>query len=229
MITKPQDGWVSRKLNRPISTRISRLLFKTPVTPNQITIVVFSIGLLASYLMLSGYFLAGTLAMHISSVLDGCDGEIARMKDMKSRLGAWLDTISDYVIDAIFIFCVALGLYFTKDLHIFLYAGIATLTLHVLTSSLVVLRLIKENEPDSCKLEWFDENRGAGFVSRLVAFTKPLIKRDLYYFVFIFIAAAGLTQLIVLFSFLGALGGIYGVGSFYFVRRNREVSATKIT
>ena len=40
-LRKPTDGWVSRYLNRSISTRLSRWLVRTPITPNQMTLITF--------------------------------------------------------------------------------------------------------------------------------------------------------------------------------------------
>jgi len=44
-LKKDTDGPVSRILNRPISLRISKILLKTGITPNQISVLSFVIGL----------------------------------------------------------------------------------------------------------------------------------------------------------------------------------------
>jgi len=69
------DGFISRNLNRRISLRISRYLAYTEVTPNQLTILSFSIAILGATLFLLGnymYTLIGGLLVQISSILDGC-------------------------------------------------------------------------------------------------------------------------------------------------------------
>jgi len=93
-----QDGFVSAYLNRPVSLRLSALIANTPVTPNQITIVCFLLMLLAAGLLASPWYWAwvlGGLLVQFSSIADGCDGEIARLKHIGSRRGAWLDTMLD--------------------------------------------------------------------------------------------------------------------------------------
>ena len=43
--------------------------------------------------------LDGVLAAFLSlaaSILDGCDGEIARLKYQESALGCWIETVGDY-------------------------------------------------------------------------------------------------------------------------------------
>jgi CDP-L-myo-inositol myo-inositolphosphotransferase len=103
-----EDGYVSARLNRPISTRISARLVSTGITPNQITVISFLISLLGAGLLSVGLYAAGLvggLLVQLASIIDGCDGEIARLKHISSARGAWLDTILDRYADM----AVALG------------------------------------------------------------------------------------------------------------------------
>ena len=104
---KPNDGAVSRYLNRPLSVRISRRLVKYPVTPNQISLFLFLCSLLAAGLFAfggyPGLFLGGLLAQ-FASVIDGCDGEVARLKFQGSDYGGWLDAVLDRYGDAFLLF-----------------------------------------------------------------------------------------------------------------------------
>ncbi len=97
-LVKPTDGWVSRYINRPVSTRISRWLVRTPVTPNMVTLVTFLTGLAGAWFVLDGTYwpvLLGALLFQFSSILDGCDGEVAVLTYRESKYGSWLDTITD--------------------------------------------------------------------------------------------------------------------------------------
>ncbi len=97
-----EDGYVSTYFNRRISTWISAKLAATPITPNQITVISFLISLVgASLLVRSSYaaWVIGALFVQFSSIIDGCDGEIARLKHLASDRGAWLDTILDRYSD----------------------------------------------------------------------------------------------------------------------------------
>jgi choline kinase/phosphatidylglycerophosphate synthase len=100
---KPNDGPVSRYLNRPLSVRISRRLVHTGVTPNQISILSFLCSVLAAGLFaLGGYaalVLGGVLAQ-FASIIDGCDGEVARLKFQESPYGGWFDAVLDRYADA---------------------------------------------------------------------------------------------------------------------------------
>jgi hypothetical protein len=95
---KFQDGFVSRYLNRPISRPVTRLLLRFPTTPNAWTLLIFPIPILASLILLHGTywsFLWGLVLFQIFSVLDGCDGEIARAKFLESERGRRLDDLFD--------------------------------------------------------------------------------------------------------------------------------------
>jgi len=116
-MVKPTDGFISRYINRKISTKISGFILSRdlPITPNQMTVVSFLISLLSSAAYVLGApWLGGTIAQ-ISSIVDGVDGEIARAKGISSRFGAFFDTILDrysdlvVIIGASFYVCKTIG------------------------------------------------------------------------------------------------------------------------
>ena len=104
---KTRDGPVSRHLNRPVSRWLSRTLVRTTVTPNQISLVSWTLSCVAAGLMaLSGYpalAIGGVLAQ-LASIIDGCDGEIARLKRSQSEFGGWFDAVLDRYADAVLLF-----------------------------------------------------------------------------------------------------------------------------
>ena len=96
------DGYVAANLNRPISTRLTARLAGTAIRPNHVTIAAFLLALAAAGLFATGaYGLAvlGALLLQGSSILDGVDGELARLKHLSTPGGAWLDTIMDRYAD----------------------------------------------------------------------------------------------------------------------------------
>ena len=101
---KANDGPVSRYLNRPISIRITRHLARTDLTPNQISIAAFLMSVLAAgFFFLKGYLplLLGGIIAQVASIVDGCDGEIARVKYLQSDFGGWFDAVLDRYADAL--------------------------------------------------------------------------------------------------------------------------------
>ncbi len=104
---KPHDGPVARHLNRPLSRAISRRLAKWPITPNQITLGSFALSFVAAFLMALpgwGALAAGGILAQVASIIDGCDGEVARLKYMKSAFGGWLDAVLDRYADGLLLF-----------------------------------------------------------------------------------------------------------------------------
>ncbi len=118
-LKKATDGPVSRFVNRPISLKISRWLASYAITPNQISFFAFLLGVIAGFFVLTfkpvGLIIAGVL-LQWSSILDGCDGEIARLKFLSSDFGAWIDAVMDRYVDAWYVACLAAyALYFHGD------------------------------------------------------------------------------------------------------------------
>lgn len=97
---KDSDGPVSRFLNRPVSTRISMAVAHLPVSADLLSIAVAVIAVGAGLLLAAGYGIAGGIAVHAVSVLDGVDGEISRLRMRASARGALLDGILDRISDA---------------------------------------------------------------------------------------------------------------------------------
>ena len=89
---------MSRHLNRPVSRWLSRYLVRTTVTPNQISLISWMLSCVAAGLMaVSGYpaLAAGGSLAQLASIIDGCDGEIARLKRFQSEFGGWFDAVLD--------------------------------------------------------------------------------------------------------------------------------------
>lgn len=174
-LRKPHDTLISRTLNRPVSLFVSRFLMHTPITPNQITAVVFLIGVLASYVLIArpdywGGVLGGFL-FHLSSVLDGCDGEIARLKFQGSRLGVWLDNISDDLTN--FLFAGALGIYSAtvEKNELYLLAGFGAMGVFLLAKIFQYILIARgHQEEDMAKYEFDIEKEPARGFKKIVLF-----------------------------------------------------------
>jgi CDP-L-myo-inositol myo-inositolphosphotransferase len=106
-LKKTTDGPISRYLNRPLSTRITRYLLRTDITPNHVSFFSFILAMLGTFFFfLGGYsnLVIGALLAHLSSVIDGCDGEIARLKFQVTEFGGWFDAVLDRYADAFLLF-----------------------------------------------------------------------------------------------------------------------------
>jgi len=99
-LTKDVDGPVSRYLNRPVSTRISMALAPLRISPDLISLVSAGLAVVAAWLLATGRGILGGVLVHAASVLDGVDGETARLLMRAGPRGAMLDGMLDRVGDA---------------------------------------------------------------------------------------------------------------------------------
>ncbi|MCR9235847.1 MAG: CDP-diacylglycerol--serine O-phosphatidyltransferase [Alphaproteobacteria bacterium] len=74
---------------RPISLRA--------ILPNMVTLLALCAGLTSIRLAMEGRFEFAVFAMVLAAVLDGLDGRVARLLKSSSKLGAELDSLTDFV------------------------------------------------------------------------------------------------------------------------------------
>ena len=111
-LVKSNEGFMSRHVERRISLAVTQRLATTGVTPNAMTLVSIGIGLLGALFFLSSiatFQVIGALLFLAHSILDGCDGEIARLKFLESRGGAVLDFWGDNLVHVSVWACLAVG------------------------------------------------------------------------------------------------------------------------
>ena len=98
-VEDPINLWV----HRPLAYAFVALVYRTPVTPNQITFLAVVVGLMAAacfYVGTPAAMVAGGCLLWSSAILDGADGILARAKRMFSDAGRSLDGASDAVVAA---------------------------------------------------------------------------------------------------------------------------------
>ena len=111
-LVKQREGFMSRHVERRISLALTRRLAATRVTPDAMTLVSVAVGLVGATFFLSaspGYQFVGSLLFLAHSILDGCDGELARLKLIESRRGAILDFWGDNLVHVAVFGCIAVG------------------------------------------------------------------------------------------------------------------------
>lgn len=97
------NGYISRHINRKMSEPMAQLLAKTRVTPNQMTWTAFGIALMSFVSFILGQNIIGGLLVQLSSIVDGIDGSLARLKGMTSEFGGFLDSVLDRYADILIV------------------------------------------------------------------------------------------------------------------------------
>jgi len=97
---KPTDRfvlrWIKRYLSAPVALALRRVPFVTPAT---VTVAAAALGVAAGGLFALGFgWLAGIVAF-VAQILDGVDGQLARLRNCVSREGAFLDSTLDRYAD----------------------------------------------------------------------------------------------------------------------------------
>jgi phosphatidylserine synthase len=112
MANRANDGFFSVFVLRKFSKLFTWAAVRLRVTPNQITLISFGIGLLSAYAFSRGNFwsiFTGALLLQLSIIVDCVDGELARYTRKFSQLGAWLDAITDRIKEYLVFFGLAYG------------------------------------------------------------------------------------------------------------------------
>lgn len=122
---KPQDGMVARLINRRISLFLTKYFLYLNIHPIAQSIVTFAAGLLSVFFV--GYgrqlLVPGAILFELASIIDGCDGENARLTYRMTRTGQALDITADAVTFVSFFVALPVGLYRTYGERTWLYLG----------------------------------------------------------------------------------------------------------
>lgn len=97
------DTGVDRHLHRRCSLPLTRVLVRTPATPNQVSLASLAVGASAMWCMWEASAASAAVAVllyAVAGILDHSDGELARLTAQESPVGAHLDWTVDTVIHA---------------------------------------------------------------------------------------------------------------------------------
>lgn len=204
---KSQDGMVSRFINRPLSRRVTRQLLKFSIEPTAWTVGIFVLPLLAFLFLVRGDYLnvaIGAALFQLYSILDGCDGEIARAKYLESRRGGRIDDFLDMIGSVLFVTGLGWGLSFTHR-HAYAWEGLLCAAV-ILANEIVLRRTRRETDSASTSLNGLLYARHRKMVEHsgllvlgeknarwLIQFTK----RDVAIAVFLLLALANLAPWIL--------------------------------
>lgn len=193
-LTKSTDGWVSRNLNRPISTSFSRILAHTSITPNQFTLFTGIIALITGYFMVMGGYWNWLIAaglFHLTSVMDGVDGELARLKFKSSPFGQWLDTVVDNLSYIVGLVGLIVGVYLDGMSVAVQWAGILAVVFAALALGSLYLYLVRFGKGGTLLNVEYGYQNQTGWYPKLMEVAAAFGKRDLFALLFFILAIFG--------------------------------------
>ncbi len=120
------DSPIVRLIARHLSQAVTQRLIHTHVRPNHVTLVSGAVGICGALMLAQpwvGWQVFGSLLFLLSTVIDGCDGELARLTFQESAFGAKLDVTMDNVVHGVLFPAIALGLYRQQQHVLYLILG----------------------------------------------------------------------------------------------------------
>jgi len=210
---------------------ISRELIKLPITPNMVSLFTLGVGIAAgTFFAWGGYWhtLTGAVLSVWASILDGCDGEVARLKLQESDFGCWLETVCDYLY-YLFIFAgMAIGLIRASDQRIYFAWGILLLfgaVMSFLVTGIGRHRLAGAR-PEQYLGIWQTkaESRRSNPILYFGRYTEFVVRRCFMPYALLFFAVFNITKVVFFLAAIGAnvvwLISLYSYSAFAVTHRS---------
>ena len=137
---------------------VVRMLYSTPITPNQITVLSFFVGLLSMGFYVSGRsdsLVWGAIFLYGKVLLDNIDGNLARVRGTSSRLGRFLDSLTDFLVTVMIYIGVSFYLVRTTGDNGFWFLGFFGLLACFMQSTFFVFYLVSYTS----RVGSYDKNR----------------------------------------------------------------------
>ena len=193
------DRWVSRHCSR----QFTRLLIDTAVTPNQITWLHVTAGVVSAWFFYQGTYamvVTGAVLLMISAWLDATDGEVARLRFQQSRFGMILDVIGDNVVHWAVFLGIGWGAAHITGNEIYKYCGVLSMIGAMISFWLLEASVFKKRSGgDFQSSGWQDE----------------LANRDFLYFLFVM----ALVDQLNIFIVITAVGSNIFAGFVFYKKR----------
>ncbi|HJQ74387.1 MAG TPA: CDP-alcohol phosphatidyltransferase family protein [Gaiellaceae bacterium] len=195
-LENPRDGYLDRLLHRRLSRPLTRILLRTPLSPNAVTVVGILVGATGGLLLGAPgplALLAALALLTVSGVLDCSDGELARLRFAESRLGHLLDIGGDTLVHLAVLAGIAMRIARDGDAPGWPVLGALLLGI---VGAFAVITWSEETEER--------RRRVAGWENRVLdGVLSPLTTRDWHVFPLLF-ALAGRLDLLVPAAAVGA-------------------------
>lgn len=121
-----------------MSIPLTWLLLKTPLRPNEISLIAIFAGVLTAILYAVGYWYTGVAVMFLVILLDFSDGEVSRYRGIRSKEGSYLDKIYIFCVHPALIAGMSIGVFSIEQNIWIIVAGFVN------TISIVLLCMVIE-------------------------------------------------------------------------------------
>ncbi len=220
-LVKPSDGPVSRHFNRHLSRAVTRMVVPLGMTPNQMTVVVALCGIAGAWLAssaLASSQLYGALLFQLHSVLDGSDGEIARLTKRYGKHGALIDSVVDDVCNGLFFLGLSIGVARAHDATWPVITAAFTMLTHV-PVVLLQLKVVLQQTGRGDKTKFWRE---LSEPFSLFSLARTVTRRDTFVLLILLGVAAGFAPMAVALFPVASSGAL--VASLQRMRRLRTAS-----
>ena len=234
-ISKNVSGWFSKKINSKISIPISKLLIKTSIHPNVITLIVGLIGISCGVFYAINMPFVGAIILQSATILDRCDGEVARIKLRESKFGQWFDT----ALDQLSYFSMFLGIsicmnnpkffLFTSDNIIFKQLSILNILLYLIFLTTILFFMLRRTQNGSLayypsEVDKIIPLEDRSFSYRIITKFRFLLKREFFSPAMIIISLIGYETATILASTLLIGGLLHQVSDFIQLRKKIDIT-----
>ncbi len=217
-IRRSTPTWIARYINKSISLPISVMLARMRVRPNTITIVNMLIGMGAGVGAAGRTYvglLIGAILFQLASVVDGCDGEVAKLTHRCTKFGQYIDSISDNLALAGFFTGLMIHIYRVNN-HTpmaFVWGGILLLGLAALFA--IMINFLKKNT-DSASFVTFDKEylqklpkTYPKFILLFIKYGKYVLKKDFFSMLILVLAIFGILPAMFYISITAVWIGVF--------------------
>lgn len=214
---------------RQISRLITPVLARTPITPNQITITGLTVGLAGCYCISRGnygWLVTGAALVAVAYILDHCDGELARLKGMTSKLGGALDGFSDWALHATLFFALGFAVAADRGQEIWLWMGVlasAGATINQLLTGLFSRRRgtdAYQRDPSRSPDAVPPEDRPESLTEHVIFAFRELARAD-FWLLFLCLTLLGLAWVLLPLAAIGAQ--LYWLAAIFVRHKNFRV------
>ncbi len=216
VIRTGSGGKLAQNINKRISIPISLLLARLRVLPNVITVINFLFGVAAVVLIASGEHLnqaIGGILVQVCSIVDGCDGEVARMTTRFSKIGGFLDSLSDNLLAAALIIVATTKVYTNFSPLIFWINMISVITGVLIMGGIITYFMRRYTESMSYASyirEFLDPLPQSDYLARSMRYLQYLARKELYsMLVCIFCLFGAIEYYMLFFTLVGIFGALF--------------------